>query len=59
MSEILDINCGNDNPKHYRPLPKETSFCAKRWSSPATFQREMESVCAVCGQRAKEEERVV
>jgi len=52
---ILDINCGNVNSRYYRPPPKETPSCVKRWSNTAAVQREMEFVCAVCGQRKKKE----
>jgi len=55
QSAILDINCENDHLRHYRPPPKETPSCAKRWSNAAAVQEEMESVCVVCGQRKEKE----
>jgi len=48
---ILDINCENDNPRHYRPPPKETPSYTKRWSSAVAVQREMEFVYAGKGRR--------
>ena len=62
------MNYGNDNPKKMElwirkqkkitcqlveTPPTETPSCAKRWSDVVAIQREMEFVCAVCGQKKK------